>query len=121
MICYKVVNSETNFFTSYMANFQYKLSYSLNTVTAANIGKIMVFDSLEKARNFVSHKYIILECECGELTKINEMLHFTCMYNDHRTLKRFWLDSDTIDSKYKFPAPDGTYGTDWVKPIQVVN
>lgn len=117
--CYKVVQCIRNGFFS-CSTIVTKLAYVINHITRPQFGKIFVFQDLSLANKFIDNMnddFVILKCECGTLSPIKERL--STVYTTSNDI-RVWWKSINNKNFTKYYTPEGTYGTDWVKPIEVV-
>lgn len=119
--CYKVVKKSliSEWFYSCLA-LSTTLKYEIGKVTVPEFGKIFVFDTLENAKSFafthVGDSAYILKCESSSLSKVNGRV-----YSDDppQKIKDFWSGIIFAD-RASLRVPYGTFGADWVKPIEVI-
>lgn len=121
MECYKVVslvtgkNNRIEYRSAIVTSSKYRMRYVIGEKAEPQIGKIYVFASYRKAKDFANRfrSKAVLLCECGELTESRTTGGET---HNWRGIVRWWSTK-----KNGMATPDGSYLTDWVRPIKEMN
>lgn len=131
IIVYKVVRPmmRGEFASSYRDN-HYRVIYQLNQYVTAPIGKLFVFNTLERALSYAKESSFyndlsILKCETAETPEEIETVVYAgnlSTPDTERILKSFWGESETgVLPHYLTIAPPGAYVVRGLTPLEVVN
>lgn len=120
-ICYKVVNTEHADYYISCSRIPTKLRYRMGETTRPEFGKIFVFISLTSALHFyhslLGTNFVVLKCKCGGLVPLDERLDVDSSQTE---IRAWWKGVNHKYYYYTANCPDGTYGADWVTPIELV-
>jgi len=132
--CYKVVAVNDFYVSRYPSKYasvnieiglKHCLFYSIGEVTKPIVGRIYVFRQYDDAVNFakailLNSRYAkIFKCVCGHMVK--ERYRLSGYISDHE-IELFWPDrKKPIPGKFLSKVPDGTFTTEWVKPVEIMS